>query len=114
MILDFLVCFISVLLLQIVTPYWWWVMLVPLIFGVVRARTGTYAFLLSAACMGSLWFTAGVYDYLAGSRIIAFRVAQMITSGSVVMLFALTMSIAALSAGIAGFAGYMISRIVKT
>lgn len=88
-------------------------MLVPFIFGMVRARTGIYAFLLAAASMGVLWFVAGLYDYLTGSRIIVFRVAQMITSGSVVLLFALTISIAALSAGIAGFAGYMMRRIIK-
>jgi len=85
-------------------------MLVPFLFGMLRAKTSVYAFLLTAASMGVLWFLASIYDYLTGSRIIAFRVAEMITSSSVVLLFVLTTVIAAVPAGIAGVAGYLIRK----
>ena len=88
-------------------------MLVPFTFGAVRAKNGLYGFLLPAASMGMLWFTASVYDYFTGSRIIAFRVADTITSGSVVLLFALTIVVAALPAAIAGAAGYSMRRAIR-
>jgi hypothetical protein len=100
-------------LLQISTPHWWWIIVVPFIFGLARAKTGMYAFLLTATVAVSVWLTGSIFDYLTGSGIIAHRVAAMMTSNSVVLLFLLTLIVAAFPAGVAGLTGYTLRDSIK-
>jgi hypothetical protein len=100
------------LLLQIVTPLWWWIMVVPFVFGVVRAKSGRHAILLGVLGGSILWFASSTYYYLAGSQIIARRVAAMMGLGSPVLLIIVTTILAFIAGGIAASAGYSIRKLL--
>jgi hypothetical protein len=110
-IIDFALCFVVMLLLHILTPWWWWIMIVPFIFGVVRAKSGWYAFLLGISSAGLLWLISSTYYYFTGSMIIAHRVTAMVGLGSPLLLIILTSGIAALAGGVACSAGFAIRGI---
>lgn len=112
MIFDLALCLAVTLLLQIVTPLWWWIMVVPFVFGVVRAKSGRYALLLGVFSGGILWFASSTYYYLAGSQIIARRVAAMMGLGSPVLLIIVTTILAVITGGIAASAGYSIRKLL--
>lgn len=87
-------------------------MVVPFVFGVVRAKSGRYALLLGMFSGGILWFASSTYCYLTGSQIIARRVAAMMGLGSPVLLIIVTTIMAVITGGIAASAGYAIRILV--
>jgi len=108
-----LVCLLVLLALQIVTPYWWWVMIVPFAYGAAGARTGGRAVRTGALSAGLLWLGAAAYLYFAGSGLIAARMARMFGLGRPWTMIAATALVAALAAGIAGYAGYAARAALK-
>ncbi len=103
--MTFLISIILTLILQIVTPFWWWVMVVPFVIGFWRADSGWGAFRMGTATGGCVWFMAGVFLLLTKSQIIAWRIAHMagVRNGWIVLL--ITTIIAMLAAGIAAATG---------
>ena len=87
-------------------------MVVPFLFGSVRAKSGRYAFLLGMLGGGILWFGTCTYYYLAGSQIIARRVAEMMGLGSPILLIIVTTSVAVIAGGLAASAGYAIRMLL--
>ncbi len=53
-----LVCLLAMLALQILTPYWWWVMIVPFAFGAGIATSGWRAMRTGVLAAGLLWLGA--------------------------------------------------------
>jgi hypothetical protein len=100
------------LLLHIITPWWWWIMIVPFVFGVVRARSGWYAFLVGTCSAGLLWLSSSTYYYFTGSTIITHRITSVIGLGSPLLLIFLTAGIAALAGGIACSTGFAIRNTI--
>ncbi len=86
-------------------------MIVPFVFGLVRARSGWYAFLIGMSSAGLLWLTSSTYYYFTGSQIIDHRVGAMIGLGSPLLLIILTAGVAAFAGGIASGAGFAIRNI---
>ena len=72
-----LVCLLVMLGLQVLTPFWWWVMIVPFAYGAAAARSGGKAMRTGFVSAGLLWLGASVYLFLTGSGIITERVAKM-------------------------------------
>jgi hypothetical protein len=83
-------------------------MIVPLVFGVVRAKSGWHAFLIGMSSAGFLWLVSSIYYYFTGSTIITHRITTMIGLGSPFFLIILTAGIAAVAGGIACSMGYAI------
>lgn len=83
-------------------------MIVPFVFGVVRARSGWYAFLIGMSSAGLLWLSSSTYDYFTGSMIITHRITSVIGLGSPLLLIILTAGIAALAGGMACSTGFAI------
>jgi len=105
---DLIICLVILALLQIFTPFWWWIILVPLVCGVLLAKTGWQAFRTGMLSAGLLWLVWSLYLMFSGSDIITQRIAIMIGVNSRWLLVLMTALIAALSAGFSGSTGYLL------
>ena len=108
MIFSVVICLVITLLMQLITPFWWWVLVVPFVFALLRGRSGRDVFLIGVLSGGVLWMAASTVLYVTGSQIIAGRVAIMMGLGSSPLLIALTTLIAAGSSGIAASTGFAV------
>jgi hypothetical protein len=108
-----LICLVSMLILQLMTPYWWWVMIVPFAYGAAAARSGWRAFRTGLLSAGLLWLGASVYLYVSGSDLIATRMAAMFGLGRSWLMIVLTAVIAAVAAALSGYAGYTVGALFK-
>jgi len=50
-----LLCLGALLILQILTPFWWWILLVPFVYGGAFAETGWNGFRTGMLSAGLLW-----------------------------------------------------------
>ena len=108
-----LACALVMLVLQVLTPFWWWVMIVPFVSGAASARSGWKALRTGLLSAGLLWLGAGIYLFLAGSRIIAERVAKMFGLGQSWPMVLVTALVAAIAAAVSGYAGYAVRALFK-
>ena len=104
--IGILICFFLTLLLQIFMPFWWWILVVPFLYSVFRARSAAEALRIGAVSMGLLWLVVSLYLFFTSSGIIAGRVADMFRLGAGWLMIVLTAGLAAIAAGVAGMAGY--------
>ena len=104
--MGIVICIVAILVFEILTPFWWWIMVVPFVYSLLRARSGWGGFRVGMFSAGLLWLAGSVYMYFTGGRIIAGRVAQMFNLGISWLMILLTTVIAAVAAGFAGLAGY--------
>lgn len=109
-----LLCLLVMLVLQILTPFWWWIMIVPFVFGVAGAKSGGKAFLTGFLSGGILWLGGSVYYFVNGSRIVAERMANMFGLGSSWLMILLTALIGAVAAGFSSYAGYAVRALRKS
>lgn len=103
-----LVCLLIMLGLHLLTPFWWWVMIVPFACGAAAAKTGWRAFRTGLLSAGLLWLGAAIFFYLTGSRLIASRLAVMLRLGESWLMIVATALIAAIAAALSGYAGYAV------
>ncbi|MCX6568009.1 MAG: hypothetical protein NT147_03020, partial [Candidatus Aminicenantes bacterium] len=103
-----LVCLMAMLGLQLLTPYWWWVMIVPFAYGAAAARSGGKAVRTGFFAAGLLWLGSSLFFYLTGSGLIAMRMARMFGLGRSWLMVPVTALVAAVAAGISGYAGYAV------
>jgi zinc transporter ZupT len=108
-----LVCLLVMLALQVLTPFWWWIMIVPFGYGAAVAKSGWKALRTGVLSAGLLWLGAGVYFLLTGSRIIAERMAKMFGLGSPWLMVLVTTLIAAVAAALSGYAGYAVRALFR-
>ena len=106
-------CLLVMLALQLITPYWWWTMIVPFAFGAATAKSGGRALGTGFLAAGLLWFGGAGYFYLTGSRIIAARMAGMFGFGRSWLMILLTALLAAAAAAVSGYAGYAVRACFK-
>jgi hypothetical protein len=109
---EILICLLVMLVLQLATPFWWWVMVVPFVAG-AAARSGRKALRTGFLSAGALWLGAGFYYYLTGGGLIATRMAAMLRIGHPVLLVPVTGLVAGVAAGLAGYAGYAVGRLFR-
>ena len=109
--IDLLVCLLIMLALQILAPQWWWIMAVAFANGAAVAATGWRAVWTGGLAGGLLWLGAGTYFYLTGGRIIAGRMARMFGLGQPWTMIAATSLVAAVAAGISGYAGSAVRKL---
>lgn len=104
------ICFIVMLILQLATPFWWWIMLVPFLFGLLGAHSAWQSARTGMFSAGFLWLSAGLFYWLTASQIITARVAKMLGERfeveSVILVFALTTMVAALAGGVSAATGF--------
>lgn len=102
-----LACALIMLVLHLLTPYWWWVMIVPFAYGAAAAKSGWKAIRTGFFAAGLLWLGGSLYFFLTGSGIIAGRVAKMFGLGGSWLMIPVTALVAA------AFSGYAIRAIFK-
>lgn len=108
-----LLCLLAMLGLQLLTAYWWWVMIVPFAYGAAAARSGWKAFRTGFCAAGLLWLGSSLFFYLTGSGLIATRMARMFGLGKSWLMVPVTALVAAVAAGVSGYAGYAVRALVK-
>jgi hypothetical protein len=108
-----LACLLIMLVLELLTPCWWWVMIVPFAYGAGAARTGWRAFRTGLLAGGLLWLGASLWLYVTGSRIIASRMAGMFGLGASGLMIAVTAAVAALAAALSGYTGYAVGALFR-
>lgn len=114
MIRGIVICFVVILILNFLTPFWWWIMVVPCIYGIVRAHSGKKAFFVGMTSAGLVWLLGSLYYILTSAGIIAQRVATMMNIGSPYVLIVATTVIAMLASGCAGTSGYVVKKALRT
>jgi hypothetical protein len=110
---EILICLLVMLVLQLATPFWWWVMVVPFVAGAAAGRSAGKALRTGFLSAGILWLGAGFYYYLTGSGLIATRMAAMLGIGDPILLIVATGLVAGFAAGLAGYAGYAVGQLVR-
>jgi hypothetical protein len=108
-----LMCLLVMLVLHILTPYWWWVMIVPFAYGAAAAKSGWKALQTGFLAAGMLWLGASAYFFLTGSGMITARVAKMFGLGRSWLMIAITALVAALTAAVSGYAGYTVRPLFR-
>ena len=113
--IGFVVCLLSMLLLQLLWPFWWWIMAVP--FGWFLWRGGAIrpAVATGAASAGVLWLAAAAWLLSAGeSDLIAIRVAKALGVGSPWALVFIAGLTAAVAGGLAAAAGTSLAALRRS
>jgi hypothetical protein len=100
------------LVLQVVTPYWWWLAVVPFPFGLL-ARSGWNAARTGLFSGGLLWLAGSLFFYFTRSRIIAARMAHMFGMRESWLMIIATCIVAAITSGISAYAGYSVRTIFR-
>jgi hypothetical protein len=108
-----LVCLLVMLVLQVLTPFWWWVMIVPFAFGAAAAKAGGRALSTGFLSAGLLWLGSSLYYFLTGSRTITERMAKMFELGGSWLMIPATALIAGIAAAVSGYAGYAVRALFK-
>jgi hypothetical protein len=101
-----------ILLLQALTPFWWWIMAIPFAVTFISPTSGWGAFLSGAISAGAVWLLASFVLYLTQSQIIAMRIAAMMSLGSGWVLVLLTGLIAVLAGGVASATGNALRMVL--
>lgn len=108
-----LICLLVMLVLQIITPYWWWVMIVPFAYGAGAAKSGAKAMRTGFVSAGLLWLGSSLYFVLTGGGIITGRVARMLGLPASWPMVLITALIAGVAAAFSGYAGYAVRVLFK-
>ena len=99
--------------LQVLTGAWWWVMAVPFLYGLTFAGSGWRAMRDGFLAAGLLWLGSAAFFYLAGSALIAKRMAGMFGLGPGWLMIIVTALVAGVAAAFAGYAGHAVKGIFK-
>jgi hypothetical protein len=107
MIIGLLLCLVVMLTLHLITPYWWWVVAAPLLYGILKARSARNGLFVGMLSAGILWLGGSLYYWRTGGEIITQRLTDMVQIGSPWVLIGATALAGLLAGGIAGLTGYL-------
>ncbi len=107
-----LISLVLVFVLQLLFYSWWWIILVPLVVGFMEKDSVSKAALGNGLGVFALWSGMSLYQWLNGGEIIVTRVAEVMGAGSGIVLVLATGLIGFLVAGIAGYAGFSLRKVV--
>lgn len=113
MIFNIILCLLLLLGLQVLTPHWWWIMVVPFLWGVIRGRGGAAAFMVGMVSAGILWLVAGVYYWQDDGALIVRRVGAMLSIGNPWLLVAATVAIAVIVGGVSAMTGQALHAALR-
>jgi hypothetical protein len=113
MIFNIILCFLLLLGLQAITPHWWWIMIVPLLWGVIRGKGAAAAFMVGMTSAGILWLAASIYYWQDDGALIVNRVDAMLSIGSPWLLIAATAAIAVIAGGVSALTGQALNSALR-
>ncbi len=109
--IAFLICIITIFILQMLTPFWWWIMVVPFGYFLLKGESAKLSFLKGMLSAGCVWIFSSLYFYTSGSQIIASRMAVMMQLPHAYLVILITTLIAAIAGGVAGLSGFFIRNV---
>lgn len=102
------ICFVLMLTLQLLTPFWWWIMAVPLVYGLWKGRSAGESARTGMISAGALWLVMSLYQYATGAQQIAARVGGMLGMPHGAMMIALATALAVIAAGVSASSGFLL------
>lgn len=102
------ICFVLMLALQLATPFWWWIMVVPFVYGLWKSRSAWEGARVGMISAGALWLFMSLWQWLNGGQQLVLRMSGMLGLSSGVMMVLITTAVAAIAAGVAGASGYFL------
>lgn len=108
-----IICFLLMLALQLTTPFWWWVMLVPFGYGLWQSRSAWQSTRVGMCSAGALWLALSLWQWFAGGAQLADRVSGMLGISNGALMIALSTVTAVIAAGVAGGSGHVLRKIGK-
>lgn len=102
------ICFVLMLALQLATPFWWWIMVVPFVYGLWKSRSAWEGARVGMISAGALWLVMSLYQYATGAQQIAARVGGMLGMPHGAMMIALTTVLAMITAGVSASSGFLL------
>lgn len=108
------ICFVLMLALQLATPFWWWVMLVPFGFGLWKSRSAWESARVGMISAGALWLAMSLWQWLNGGQQLALRMSGMLGLSSGAVMVVMTTVVAATVAGVTGACGYSLKSVGRT
>jgi hypothetical protein len=112
-IFDVLICMLILLAVQLVSPYWWWVMVVPFLYALIKGQSASRVFLVGMVSSGLIWLTAGLYYWQTGGELIVERMTALLALPASWMLLAGTAAIAVVVGGIGALSGFYLKSLWK-
>ena len=112
-IINLFFCSIVLLIFNLLTPLWYWIIIVPFVFSFIRLKSGWAAFVAGAVSAGLVWLVGSLYYWISASEFVAVRVAAMLKFNSPWMLIGITFSIAIVSGGMAATSGALLKKVFQ-
>jgi hypothetical protein len=92
--------------LHILAPFWWWIAVVPFVYGFLFGKKDKNTFWEGFLAGALVWGGAAAFFFFSSGRLIAGRVAMMFRLGKGGIILVLTAVLGGLVAGLASFAGH--------
>ncbi len=105
--------FMIMLILHLLTPFWWWVMLIPFINSVIRGASALRSFGSGFVSAGLLWTAMALFLNISFTREVVPRVMAMTGATSFWMLVLVTGIVAGLCGGFASLCGFYLRDIFR-
>lgn len=109
--IGIIVCFTLMLALHLLTPYWWWVMVVPFVYGLWKSRSAWESARVGMISAGALWLAMSLWQWFNGGQQLALRMSGMLGMSSGAVMVLLTTVVAVIAAGAAGAGGCFLKPI---
>jgi hypothetical protein len=109
MIVGIIGCILIMFFLQMATPFWWWIMVVPFVYGTALAPTALRGLAVGILSSGLLWTAGALFYFCSGGGIITGRMSAMI-SAPVWLIITAIILIGAVSGGLSALCGYYLRR----
>jgi hypothetical protein len=107
-----LVSLVLIATLQLLTSAWWWILIVPFVYGFFSKGFVWRTVLLEGAVVALGWMSVALWQWLTvGERIVA-RIADLMGVPGGWVLVVLTAVVAFLVAGLATYAGLSFRQLV--
>jgi len=107
-----LISMVLVFVLQLLFYSWWWIILVPMVLGFLEKDSVFKASVATGAGVFLLWFSMAIYQWQTQGEIIVTRIAEVMGVGSGFVLALATALLGFVVAGVAGYAGFSLRRLV--
>jgi len=106
-----LIGIICIALLQGLVGGWWWIIVIPFVFGVLQREFAWRWILAKGAAVALLWLVVILFQYLTSAERIVDRVGTLMGLSSPWLLIPLASLLAFLVSGLATYSGMALRRL---
>jgi len=110
--ISILVSLVLVFILQLLFYSWWWIIVIPLVLGFLERDSLARAAGGNGMGVFLLWFGMSIYQWISGGEIIVMRISEVMGISSGFVLALATGIIGFLLAGLSGYAGFSLRKVL--